>query len=114
MARRFVVALALTLPLVVITGHVPGLPMLVQPPLSNWLALGLATPVVFWCGWIFLSGSVTAIRSRKLDMSVLIATGVLAAYLSSVYLTIIGYPTAYFEAAGMLVTFVLLDRKSVV
>ena len=110
MARRFVVALALTLPLVVITGHVPGLPMLVQPPLSNWLALGLATPVVFWCGWIFLSGSVTAIRSRKLDMSVLIATGVLAAYLSSVYLTVIGYPTAYFEAAGMLVTFVLFGH----
>jgi Cu2+-exporting ATPase len=110
MARRFVVALALTLPLVAITGHVPGLPMLVHPPMSNWLALALATPVVFWCGWIFLSGSVAAIRSRKLDMSVLIATGVLAAYLSSVYLTIIGYPTAYFEAAGMLVTFVLFGH----
>ncbi len=110
MARRFVVALALTIPLVSITGHVPGMPMLVHPPLSNWLALALATPVVFWCGWIFLSGSVAAIRSRKLDMSVLIATGVLAAYLSSVYLTIIGYPTAYFEAAGMLVTFVLFGH----
>ena len=110
MARRFWIALVLTIPIVVITGHVPGLPMLVHPPLSNWIALVLTTPVVFWSGWIFLSGTVTALRSRKLDMSVLIATGVLAAYLSSVYLTIIGYPTAYFEAAAMLVTFVLFGH----
>jgi Cu2+-exporting ATPase len=43
-------------------------------------------------------------------MSVLIATGVLAAYLSSIYLTVIGYHTAYFEAAAMLVTFVLFGH----
>jgi Cu2+-exporting ATPase len=110
MARRFWVALVLTVPTVIVTGHVPRLPMLVHPPLSNWIALVLTTPVVFWSGWIFLSGTVTALRSRKLDMSVLIATGVLAAYLSSVYLTIIGYPTAYFEAAAMLVTFVLFGH----
>ena len=110
MARRFWVALVLTIPIVIITGHVPGLPMLVHPPLANWIALVLTTPVVFWSGWIFLSGTVVALRSRKLDMSVLIATGVLAAYLSSVYLTIIGYPTAYFEAAAMLVTFVLFGH----
>jgi Cu2+-exporting ATPase len=35
---------------------------------------------------------------------------VLAAYLSSIYLTIIGYPTAYYEAAAMLVTFVLFGH----
>ncbi len=110
MKRRFIVAVVLTLPIVLITGHVPGLPMLVHPPLSSWMAFALSTPVVFWCGWIFLSGSVAALRTRKLDMSVLIATGVLAAYLSSVYLTIIGYPAAYFEAAAMLVTFVLFGH----
>lgn len=110
MARRFWIALALTIPIVVITGHMPGLPMMVHPPLSSWIALVLSTPVVFWCGSIFLTGSVQALRTRKLDMSVLIATGVLAAYLSSLYLTIIGYPTAYFEAAAMLVTFVLFGH----
>jgi Cu2+-exporting ATPase len=110
MARRFWVALVLTLPIVAITGHFPGLPMFIHPPLASWIALALATPVVFWCGSIFLVGSVQALRTRKLDMSVLIATGVLAAYLSSVYLTIIGYPTAYFEAAAMLVTFVLFGH----
>ena len=110
MARRFWVALALTIPTVAITGHIPGLPMLVHPPLSSWIALVLTTPIVFWCGSIFLTGSVQALKTRKLDMSVLIATGVLAAYLSSVYLTIIAYPTAYYEAAAMLVTFVLFGH----
>ena len=110
MRRRFFVALALTIPITIIAGHIPGLPMIVHPPLSSWLGLILSTPVVFWSGSIFLSGSVAALRTRKLDMSVLIATGVLAAYLSSVYLTLIGYPTAYYEAAAMLVTFVLFGH----
>jgi P-type Cu2+ transporter len=110
MRRRFCVALVLTIPIAILAGHLPGVPMLVHPPLANWIGLALATPVVLWCGSIFLTGSVQALRSRKLDMSVLIATGVLAAYVSSVYLTIIGYPTAYYEAAAMLVTFVLFGH----
>lgn len=110
MRRRFWVALAFTVPIVSLAGHLPGLPMLVEPPLSSWLGLLLSTPVVWWCGWVFIAGSYYALTRRKLDMSVLIATGVLAAYLSSVYLTIIGYPTAYYEAAAMLVTFVLFGH----
>jgi len=110
MARRFWIALALTIPVVLATGHIPKLPMLVEPPLANWIALALTTPVVLWCGSIFLTGSVLALSRRKLDMSVLIATGVLAAYLSSIYLTVIGYPSAYFDAAAMLVTFVLFGH----
>jgi len=108
--RRFWVALALTIPVTVLAGHVPGLPMLVHPPLANWLGLVLSTPVVWWSGWIFIAGSYYALRTRQLDMSVLIATGVLAAYLSSLYLTIVGQPTAYYEAASMLVTFVLFGH----
>jgi Cu2+-exporting ATPase len=110
MRRRFWVALAFTIPVTVIAGHLPGVPMLVHPPLANWLGLILSTPVVWWCGWIFISGSYWALKRRRLDMSVLIATGVLAAWLSSVYLTVIGQPTAFYEAAAMLVTFVLFGH----
>ena len=110
MRRRFWVALAFTLPVTLLAGHIPGLGMLVPMPRASWLQLGLSLPVVWWAGWIFISGSYHALRSRKLDMSVLIATGVLAAWLSSVYLTFIGYPTAYYEAACMLVTFVLFGH----
>src|SRR5260370_31648170 len=108
--RRFFVAVALTIPVVLLSGHVPGVPMLASHRLANWLELLLATPVVWWCGWMFHSGTVSALRRRSLDLSVLISTGVLAAYLSSVYLTPIHYPTTYFEAAAMLVTFGLFGH----
>jgi len=110
MRSRFWVALAFTLPITLLAGHLPGVPTLVHPPLSNWLELALSLPVVWWAGWIFIRGSYDALRSRKLDMSVLIATGVLAAWLASVYLTIIAEPTSYYEAASMLVTFVLFGH----
>ena len=110
MRRRFWVALALTVPLVVLTGSVPGVPMLVGPRAANWAGFLLATPVVWWAGWMFLSGAVSALRHRSLDMNVLIATGVMAAYVASVYLTVIGYPATYFDAAAMLVTFVLFGH----
>jgi Cu2+-exporting ATPase len=110
MRRRFLVALAFSIPVTLLAGHLPGIPMLVHPPLANWLELALSVPVVWWAGWIFLGGSYHALRSMKLDMSVLIATGVLAAWLSSLYLTVIGQPISYYEAACMLVTFVLFGH----
>jgi P-type Cu2+ transporter len=64
---------------------------------------------VFYSGWIFLSGSYHSLRRRTLNMSVLIATGVLAAYLFSVLITFLGGETFY-EAAAMLVTFVLFGH----
>lgn len=108
--RRFVVALGLTIPVAALAGHIPGFPRMLHPPLSNWIGLVLSTPVVWWCGWMFIAGSASALRHGKLDMSVLIATGVLVSYVSSVYLTLIQSPSAYFEAAAMLVTFVLFGH----
>ena len=70
----------------------------------------LATPVVFWSGWIFISGAYRALRHRTLDMSVLIATGVLAAYIASLILMVVGGEEVFFEAAAMLVTFVLFGH----
>ncbi len=110
MRRRFWVALAFTIPVALLAGHVPGVPMLIHPPLASWVELALSIPVVWWAGWIFISGSYHALKNSKLDMSVLIATGVLAAWLSSLYLTIIAEPTSYYEAACMLVTFVLFGH----
>ncbi len=76
----------------------------------SWTLFALTTPVVFWCGWMFIFGAYQALRSRKLDMAVLIAVGVLAAYLASFYLTVIGSKDLFYEAAAMLVTFVLFGH----
>jgi Cu2+-exporting ATPase len=110
MRRRFWIALALTIPLIVMSGAIPRIPVLIRPPASDWLGLLLATPVIWWCGWIFLSDAVTNLRTANLGMPVLISTGVLTAYLSSLYLTIIGYGMTYYDASAMLVTFVLFGQ----
>jgi P-type Cu2+ transporter len=75
----------------------------------NLIMLILSTPVVWYCGWMFIAGAYQSLRRGMLNMSVLIATGVLAAYLFSVLITLIG-GESFFEAAAMLVTFVLFGH----
>jgi P-type Cu2+ transporter len=115
MRRRFWVALAFTIPIVLYSSlgtevlrlHLPlpfGLP-------RNWLLLVLTTPVVWWCGWIFHSGAWRALRNRSLDMNVLVSLGVLVAYLFSAFATIFAPQVeTSFDAAAMLVTFVLFGH----
>jgi P-type Cu2+ transporter len=109
---RFWVALAISALVVLISpmGEMIGIRLPLSAAARSWILLVLTTPIVFWCGWIFIAGAYYSLVSRKLDMSVLIAVGVLAAYLASVYLTIIGSEELFYEAAAMLVTFVLFGH----
>src|SRR5918994_2033262 len=112
MRNRFFVALLLTIPTVLYSPLGMNLLGVRLPTFGlgeNVIMLLLCTPVVFYCGWIFISGSYHALRRRALNMSVLIATGVLAAYSFSVLITFLGGETFY-EAAAMLVTFVLFGH----
>ncbi|MBI2635206.1 MAG: copper-translocating P-type ATPase [Parcubacteria group bacterium] len=113
MRRRFLVSFLLSIPIflyspVGINFFKLNLP---TPIPVNWLLLILTTPIVFWTGSIFITGTYYSLKARKLNMSVLIATGVLAAYLFSVLLTVArpGSETFY-EAAALLVTFVLFGH----
>jgi Cu2+-exporting ATPase len=112
MRNKFFVALLLTIPTVLYSPLGMNLFGLRLPTFGvgeNVIMLVLSTPVVFYCGWIFISGSYYSLRRRTLNMSVLMATGVLAAYLFSVLITFLGGETFY-EAAAMLVTFVLFGH----
>src|ERR687898_988621 len=112
MRNKFFVALLLTIPTVLYSPLGMNLLGVRLPTFGlgeNLIMLLLSTPVVFYSGWIFISGSYYSLRRRTLNMSVLIATGVLAAYLFSVLITFIGGETFY-EAAAMLVTFVLFGH----
>lgn len=111
MRNRFWVALVLTVPTLLYSPLFTQffkvkLPAPVDP---NWIMFVLSTPVVWWSGWIFISGAYQSLKHRALNMSVLIATGVLAAYLFSVLILFVG-GEAFFEAAAMLVTFVLFGH----
>jgi P-type Cu2+ transporter len=112
MRNRFFIALALTVPVLLLSPlavNTFGIELVGSMETRNWLMLVLSTPVVWYAGWIFIGGAWTSLRSRSLNMAVLVATGVLAAWLSSVLLTVLGEET-FFEAAAMLVTFVLFGH----
>jgi Cu2+-exporting ATPase len=112
MRNKFFVALLLTIPTVLYSPlgmNLLGLRLPTFGLTENLIMLLLSTPVVFYSGWIFISGAYHSLRRRTLNMSVLIATGVLAAYLFSVLITFIGGETFY-EAAATLVTFVLFGH----
>jgi Cu2+-exporting ATPase len=112
MRNRFFVAFALTIP-VIIFSPLGYNTLAIRPVHSlivrNLIALVLATPVVFYAGWVFIGGAYTSLRHRSLNMSVLVATGVLAAWSGSVALMVAGQDT-FFDAATMLVTFVLFGH----
>ena len=115
MRNRFFVSLVLTIPVILYSPlgvnlfklHLPT-PFGISP---NWVLLVLATPIVWWGGWIFHSGALRALRNRTLDMNVLVSLGVLVAYFFSVFVTFFAphIETSY-DAAAMLVTFVLFGH----
>lgn len=112
MRRRFFISLVLSLPIfayspvgekLIGTALPSGIPV-------NWLLFLLTTPIVFWAGSIFITGTYHSLKARKLNMAVLVATGVLAAYLFSVLLTATIGGETFYEAAALLVTFVLFGH----
>ena len=124
MRHRLWVAAMLTAPLLLIAmtglahrlGARAGL-----PALGAWIELGLATPVVLWCGWPFFERFAASLRHRSPNMFTLIGLGVAVAYLYSVVAALApglfpvgfrhgGVVGAYFEVAATIVTLVLLGQ----
>ncbi|WP_295574872.1 cation-translocating P-type ATPase [uncultured Microbacterium sp.] len=114
MRNRFLVALILSIPITlwspigreVIGFEVPapfGLP-------DDVFALILSLPVIFYSAWIFFDGAYRALRARTLDMMVLVAVGVGAGWLYSLFVTLAGGGEVFYEAATVLATFVLLGH----
>jgi P-type Cu+ transporter len=125
MQRRFWVALALALPVVILemAPHFAGGPhdALIPPELSNWIQLLLATAVVLWCGWPFFERGWQSLVTRNLNMFTLIALGTGTAWSYSVVATLApgifpdtfrmhGAVAVYFEAAAVITVLVLLGQ----
>jgi Cu+-exporting ATPase len=121
MTRRFWIAAAVTLPIVVLA-MAPMLTSSVGHTSSRLIEFALATPVCLWAGWPLLSRGARSIRSGNLNMFTLIALGVVVAYGASVAAVLapqlfplavrdaMGEPPVYFEAAAVIVTLVLLGQ----
>jgi Cu+-exporting ATPase len=110
---------ALTVPLLVLAmshGAIPG----TDGPWVPWAQLALATPVVFGPGLRFFRLAWAAARHRSSDMNTLVALGTGSAWLYSTVAVLFPglwphaehgvMPHVYFEAAGAIITFVLLGK----
>jgi Cu+-exporting ATPase len=125
MTRRLWVAALLTVPLVVVSmgDMLPGKPIssLLSPQWRVLLELALAAPVALWAGWPFHVRAVRSLKSGNLNMFTLIGLGVAVAFTYSVIAALVpeifpdsfrsgGHVAVYFEAAGVIVTMILLGQ----
>jgi Cu+-exporting ATPase len=126
MHRRFLVAVALAVPLLFVAmgDMLPGRPVsaLVGESFRPLLELILATPICLWAGWPLLQRGWRSVRSGHLNMFTLIGLGVAVAYGYSLVATLFpgifpasfrdagGQVAVYFEAAGVIVALVLLGQ----
>ena len=114
MRNRFLIALLFTVPIVAwstvgtkLLGTELATPLGIDRDV--WLLL-LSLPVVLWASSIFFTGALAALRARTLDMMVLVAVAIGVGWLYSVAATFFIEGDVFYEAAGMLATFVLLGH----
>ncbi len=122
MTRRFWIAAAFTIPLFVIAmGEMLGAELL--PGRARvWAELALALPVCTWAAWPFYVRFARSLANRSLNMFTLIGLGVGVAFGYSLAAVLVpgAFPPAfrghdgtvgtYFEAAGVIVTLILLGQ----
>jgi Cu+-exporting ATPase len=126
MSQRFWFAAALTVPLLFLGmgDMLPGNPVsrLFEPRTRALLELALATPICTWSAWPFYDRALRSVVNRSLNMFTLIGLGVGVAYVYSVVAALVpgvfpagfrdhhGTVGVYFEAAGTIVTLILLGQ----
>ena len=126
MSKRFWFSVVLTAPLVVaVMGEMISqdtFSSLLSPRARVLLELVLASPVCLWAAWPFYVRAVQSVKNRSLNMFTLIGLGVSVAYVYSVVAAVAPgiFPTSfrgesgevatYFEAAGVIVTLILLGQ----
>jgi Cu+-exporting ATPase len=125
MKRRFWISAVLTVPIfaLAMAEMLPNFNALFSPKTSLWIQFVLATPVVLWGGFPFFVRGWQSIGNRSPNMFTLIAIGTGAAYLFSLFALFFsdlfpasmrdahtGLISAYFEAAAVITTLVLLGQ----
>lgn len=80
-------------------------------PYKNYILFLLATPVQFIVGFEIYKSAFGALKNKSANMDTLIAIGTSAAYFYSLYVIFFNpMGDQYFEAAAVLITFVMLGR----
>ena len=120
--RRTWIAGVLTVPLLLVSMVAEMLGVHFVPVAWNpWVQLALTAPIVLWAGLPFFERGWASVRTRNLNMFTLVSIGVGAAFLYSLVATVApqlfpstfrmhGMVPVYYEAAGVVVTLVLLGQ----
>ena len=78
--------------------------------LFHWISAAIALPAIAYSGTIFFKPAWLALRSGRTNMDVPITVGIILSVLLGLYDTINQNDRVYFEAATMLVFFLLIGR----
>lgn len=106
--RKFILSAILTLPLFsIMFFHMAGIHVFWDKP---EIQFALATIVQFYVGYTFYVGAYKSIKSKAMNMDVLVVMGTSAAYFYSIYNWYIGHDHFYFESSAMIITLVLLGK----
>lgn len=106
--RKFILSAILTLPLFsIMFFHMAGIRVFWDKP---EIQFALATIVQFYVGYTFYVGAYKSIKSKAMNMDVLVVMGTSAAYFYSIYNWYIGHDHFYFESSAMIITLVLLGK----
>ncbi len=70
----------------------------------------LATPVLFYSGWIFFRGAYYGFKNRIANMDTLVSSGAILAYIYSIYAMVTQTGEVYFDSVVMIITFVLVGK----
>jgi len=126
MSRRFWISTLLAIPVFISAMGSEFWPEaaaeIINPKTRQWLELILATPVVWWGGWVFFVRGWQSVVTRNLNMFTLIAIGVGVAWTYSVVAVLLpgifppavfndmGVVPVYFEATAVITALVLLGQ----
>ncbi|HML63822.1 MAG TPA: heavy metal translocating P-type ATPase [Dysgonomonas sp.] len=110
--RKTIFAVIFSLPVVII-----GM-LFMDIPYANEIMWVLSTPVIFWLGRGFFINAWKQAKHRSANMDTLVALSTSVAYLFSVFNTLFPqiwldrgvHPHVYFEAACVIIAFILLGR----
>lgn len=110
--RKTIIALVFAIPLMLI-----GM-VFMDMPYADWIMWVLATPLVFWLGKDFYINAWKQTKHKSANMDTLVALSTGIAYVFSVFNLLFPdfwhkrgmHSHVYFEAAGVIIAFILLGR----
>ncbi|RUM44605.1 MAG: cadmium-translocating P-type ATPase [Hydrogenimonas sp.] len=74
---------------------------------AEWV---LATPTLFYSGWVFFRGAWFGLKNRFVNMDLLVSAGASLAYIYSIWAMVTGKGEVYFDSVTMIITFVLAGK----